>query len=49
MSEPAQGYWKVVFSSPPVNLLNSTSVVELGEIVRRIEQAQVTVVDVPIT
>lgn len=40
ISEPAPGYWKVVFSNPPINLLNSTTVVEIGEIVRRIEVAQ---------
>ncbi len=37
ISEPAPGYWRVVFSNPPINMLNSTTVVELGEIVRRIE------------
>jgi len=34
--EPTPGYWKVVFSNPPINLLNSTTVLELGEVVRRI-------------
>jgi enoyl-CoA hydratase/carnithine racemase len=38
--EPSPGYWRVVFSNPPINLLNSTTVVELGDIVRRIEEAQ---------
>jgi enoyl-CoA hydratase/carnithine racemase len=38
--EPAPGYWRFVFSNPPINLLNSTTVLELGEIVRRIEEAQ---------
>jgi enoyl-CoA hydratase/carnithine racemase len=40
ITEPSAGYWKVVFSHPPINLLNSASVLELGEIVRRIEEAQ---------
>jgi len=30
----------VVFSNPPINLLNSTTVIEIAEIVRRIEEAQ---------
>jgi enoyl-CoA hydratase/carnithine racemase len=37
---PAPGYWRVAFSNPPINLLNSTTVLELGEIVRRVEEAQ---------
>src|SRR5260370_18725995 len=36
---PAPGYWRVVFANPPINLLNSTTVVELEEIIGRIEQA----------
>ena len=36
---PALGYWKVVFSNPPINLLNSTTVAELAEIVGCIEEA----------
>jgi enoyl-CoA hydratase/carnithine racemase len=40
IGEPAPGYWRVVFSNPPINLLNSTTVLELGEIVRRIEEAR---------
>jgi enoyl-CoA hydratase/carnithine racemase len=40
VSEPAPGYWRVVFSNPPINLLNSTTVLELGEIVRRMGEAQ---------
>jgi len=39
ISEPTPGYWRVVFSNPPINLLNSTTVLELGEITRRIEEA----------
>ena len=39
ITEPTPGYWRVVFSNPPINLLNSTTVLELGEIVRRIEEA----------
>jgi len=40
ISEPTPGYWRAVFSNPPSNLLNSTTVLELGEIVHRIEEAQ---------
>jgi enoyl-CoA hydratase/carnithine racemase len=40
ITEPSPGYWRVVFSNPPINLLNSTTVLEFGEIVRRIEEAQ---------
>jgi enoyl-CoA hydratase/carnithine racemase len=36
---PAPGYWRVLFSNPPINLLNSTTVVELGQIVGRVEEA----------
>jgi enoyl-CoA hydratase/carnithine racemase len=36
----APGYWRIVFTNPPINLLNSTTVVELGAIVDRIEQAE---------
>jgi enoyl-CoA hydratase/carnithine racemase len=39
IGEPTPGYWRVVFSNPPINLLNSTTVLELGEITRRIEEA----------
>jgi len=40
IEERAPGYWRVVFSNPPINMLNSTTVLELAEIVRRIEDAQ---------
>ena len=40
IEEPAAGYWRIVFSNPPINLLNSTTVVELDAIVRRIEEAR---------
>ena len=40
IEERAPGYWRVEFSNPPINLLNSTTVVELGAIVDRIEQAE---------
>jgi len=40
IEEPAPGYWRIVFSNPPINLLNSTTVVELDAIVRRIEEAR---------
>jgi len=38
----APGYWRVMFSNPPIfwNLLNSTTVVELGAIVGRVEQTE---------
>jgi len=39
ITEPVRGYWRVVFANPPINLLNSTTVVELGEIVTRIGEA----------
>src|SRR5256885_10859103 len=34
------GSGRAVFSNPPINTLNSTTVVELAEIVRRVEEAQ---------
>jgi enoyl-CoA hydratase/carnithine racemase len=37
---PAPGYWRVTFSNPPINLLNSTTVLELAEIASRIEAAE---------
>src|SRR6266550_6145532 len=40
IEERAPGYWRVVFSNPPINMLNSTTVLELAEIVRRVEEAQ---------
>jgi enoyl-CoA hydratase/carnithine racemase len=40
IEERAPGYWHVVFSNPPINMLNSTTVLELAEIVGRIEEAQ---------
>ena len=40
IEERVPGYWRIVFSNPPVNLLNSTTVLEIAEIVRRIEEAQ---------
>jgi len=39
IEEPAAGYWRVVFSNPPINMLNSTTVLELADIVDRIENA----------
>jgi enoyl-CoA hydratase/carnithine racemase len=39
IEERASGYWRVAFSNPPINMLNSTTVLELGEIVERIEAA----------
>jgi enoyl-CoA hydratase/carnithine racemase len=39
IDERVPGYWRVVFSNPPINLVNSTTVLELAEIVRQIEEA----------
>jgi enoyl-CoA hydratase/carnithine racemase len=39
ITSPVPGYWRVVFSNPPINLLNSTTIVELGEIVGRMAEA----------
>jgi len=38
VSTPAPGYWRVLFSNPPINLLNSTTVREISELVERIEE-----------
>src|SRR5580692_590903 len=40
ITEPSLGYWRVVFSNPPINLLNSTTVLEIGELVRHLEEAK---------
>ena len=40
IDEPATGYWRVTFANPPINLLNSATVLELAEITRRIEAAE---------
>jgi enoyl-CoA hydratase/carnithine racemase len=40
IEEPTPGYWRIVFSNPPINLLNSTTVIELDAIVSRIEAAE---------
>jgi enoyl-CoA hydratase/carnithine racemase len=40
IEERVPGYWHVVFSNPPINMLNSTTVLELAEIVRLIEEAE---------
>src|SRR6266850_1083447 len=40
IEERAAGYWRIVFSNPPINLLNSTTVLELDDIVSRIEAAE---------
>lgn len=37
VTEPATGYWRVLFSNPPINLLNSTSVIEIAALVKAIE------------
>src|SRR5271169_4201577 len=37
VAEPAPGYWRVLFSNPPLNLLNSTTVLEIAELVEAIE------------
>jgi enoyl-CoA hydratase/carnithine racemase len=38
VTEPTPGYWRVVYANPPVNLLNSTTVLELAELIGQIEQ-----------
>lgn len=38
VSEPVPHFWRVVYANPPINLLNSTTVVELAALVERIEQ-----------
>ena len=38
VSEPVPRYWRVVYANRPINLLNSTTVVELAGLVERIEQ-----------
>jgi len=40
IEERAPGYWRIVFSNPPINLLDSTTVIELDDIVSRIEAAE---------
>jgi enoyl-CoA hydratase/carnithine racemase len=40
IEERASGYWRVEFSNPPINLLNSTTVLELAEIVNRLRAAE---------
>jgi enoyl-CoA hydratase/carnithine racemase len=40
IEELLPGYWRVVFSNPPINLLNSTTVIEIADVVRRIEEAR---------
>src|SRR5882762_4720041 len=40
IEERAPGYWRVEFSNPPINLLNSTTVLELAEIVSRLQAAE---------
>ena len=36
VSSPALGYWRVVFSNPPINLLNSTTVLEIRQLVEQL-------------
>jgi enoyl-CoA hydratase/carnithine racemase len=38
VTEPVPGFWRVVYANPPINLLNSTTVLELAELVERIEK-----------
>src|SRR5690242_10931430 len=40
IQEVMTGYWRIVFSNPPINLLNSRTVIELAKLVSRIECAQ---------
>jgi enoyl-CoA hydratase/carnithine racemase len=37
VEEPTSGYWRVVYANPPINLLTSATVVELRDLVSRIE------------
>src|SRR5258706_857507 len=39
IEEPVPGYWRVTYANPPINMLNSTTVLELAEIARRVEAA----------
>ena len=39
IEEPAPGYWRVTYATPPINMLNSTTILELAEIARRVEAA----------
>jgi enoyl-CoA hydratase/carnithine racemase len=39
VSMPSPGYWRVVFSNPPINMLNSTTVLGTRELVEKIEEA----------
>ena len=34
---PAPGYWRATFSHPPINLIDPDTIVELGELVTRLE------------
>jgi hypothetical protein len=34
IEEPVAGYWRVTYANPPINMLNSTTIVELAEITR---------------
>lgn len=38
VSTPVPGYWRVVFSNPPINLLNSTTVLEIRKLVEQMEE-----------
>ncbi|MCU1470445.1 MAG: enoyl-CoA hydratase [Glaciihabitans sp.] len=40
ISEPAEGYWRISFSNPPVNMLGTQTIVELQEIINRIEESE---------
>src|ERR1700728_3178409 len=39
VSTPVPGYWRVVFANPPTNLLNSTTVREIRQLVEQMEAA----------
>ena len=34
IEEPAPGYWRITYANPPINMLNSKTILELAEIGR---------------
>lgn len=37
LAYPAPGYWRATFAHPPINLIDPDTIVELGELVTRLE------------
>lgn len=37
IAHPAPGYWRATFSNPPINLIDPDTIVQLGELVTRLE------------